>query len=79
VAPSGVGSAGPRAAMSGDVVAVPVGATLADAERELIAATLRRYRNRRDTARVLGLGLRTLYTKLRLYRLRPDGSTAETA
>ncbi|WP_248360257.1 sigma-54-dependent transcriptional regulator [Anaeromyxobacter oryzae] len=83
-APSGAGSVAPPrpwppAAASG-VVTIEVGATLADAERELIAATLHRYRNRREAARVLGLGLRTLYTKLRQYRLRPPGGDrAESA
>ncbi len=49
--------------------ALPVGTTLAEAERELIAATLARHPVRREAAAVLGIGLRTLYTKLRTYRL----------
>ncbi len=50
-------------------VAICLGTPLADAEREIILATLRRYGTRVETARVLGLGLRTLYTKLRQYGL----------
>jgi DNA-binding NtrC family response regulator len=46
-----------------------VGSTLEAVERELIRATLARYKTRRETARVLGLGLRTLYTKLGQYGL----------
>jgi DNA-binding NtrC family response regulator len=69
-----------RPLAAGGLVSVPVGTSLADAERELIAATLERYRNRRDAARVLGLGLRTLYTKLRLYRRGgTGGGSAGTA
>ncbi len=65
--PAGAGGGeGWRGAADG-LVSIPVGATLAQAERQLIAATLRRHRSKREAARVLGIGLRTLYTKLRLY------------
>ena len=47
----------------------PVGVALAQVERELILATLRRYQTRKEAARILGLGLRTLYTKLDAYRI----------
>jgi DNA-binding NtrC family response regulator len=61
-------------------VSVPVGTSLAAAERELILATLRRHPSKREAARVLGLGLRTLYTKLNAYQLRPlPRPDAETA
>ncbi len=63
---------------AGATITVPIGATLAQAERQLIAATLRRHRSRREAARVLGIGLRTLYTKLRQYRLEA-GEGAESA
>jgi len=46
---------------------IRLGTPLADVEREVILATLRRYGTRAETARVLGLGLRTLYAKLRQY------------
>ena len=57
-------------AADGDRVTLAVGSTLAAAERELLLATLRRHPNKREAAQVLGIGLRTLYTKLRLYQQR---------
>jgi len=48
-------------------VTIPPGTRLADAEREIILATLQRFPTRVEAARSLGLGLRTLYTKLRQY------------
>ncbi|MBI4869321.1 MAG: sigma-54-dependent Fis family transcriptional regulator [Candidatus Wallbacteria bacterium] len=42
----------------------PVGVTLEQAEREIIRKTLESFPTRREAARVLGIGLRTLYTKL---------------
>jgi DNA-binding NtrC family response regulator len=51
---------------SGEVrIALPT--SLAAAERAVITAALRQYGTRAETARVLGIGLRTLYTKLREY------------
>jgi len=46
----------------------PLGVTLAEVERDFILATLRRYGTKQATARVLGIGLRTLYTKLDQYQ-----------
>jgi DNA-binding NtrC family response regulator len=51
----------------GDALRLPIGTTLERAERELILATLSRYPTRAEAARALGIGLRTLYTKLRGY------------
>ena len=45
-----------------------VSASLAAAERELILATLRRHPEKREAARVLGIGLRTLRNKLKAWR-----------
>ena len=43
--------------------------TLRDIERSVILETLRRQRyNRTRTARVLGIGIRTLQRKIKLYR-----------
>ncbi len=67
-----------RRAADEAVVNIPVGASLEAAERLLITATLRRHRSKREAARVLGIGLRTLYTKLKQYGL-PDGGRAESA
>ncbi len=57
----------------GEVVPVRVGMTLEEAERRLIAATYRTSGgNKRRAAATLGIGLRTLYRKLKEYDLR-DG------
>ncbi len=59
---------------------LPVGTTLEAAERELILATLRRHPGKRDAAQVLGIGLRTLYTKLASYRVPgPARTDADSA
>jgi len=51
-----------------------LGVTLAEVERGFILATLRRYGTKKATARVLGIGLRTLYTKLDEYGAAPAGA-----
>ncbi len=49
----------------GDCVQLPIGMTMADAERELLLATLRHCGgNKRRTADVLGVSLKTVYNKL---------------
>ena len=50
------------------VVEITVGATLADAEQRLVLAALRRFPTKAEAASALGLGLRTLYSKLARYR-----------
>ena len=50
----------------------PMGVTLAQVERELILATLRRCKTKKEAARILGLGLRTLYTKLDGYDIHEE-------
>jgi DNA-binding NtrC family response regulator len=53
-----------------DLVVLPAGATLAQVERETILQVLRRSNgNRRAAARQLGIGVSTLYRKLKEYRL----------
>ena len=47
-----------------DTIPISLRATLAEAERILIGAHLSRGKTKADTARSLGIGLRTLYTKL---------------
>jgi DNA-binding NtrC family response regulator len=47
-----------------DAIPISIKATLADAERILIGAHLARGKTKADAARSLGIGLRTLYTKL---------------
>jgi DNA-binding NtrC family response regulator len=61
----GAGVAPGQAAGSADAaVAIPLSCTLADAERRIILAHLRHHRTRARAARALGIGLRTLYSKL---------------
>jgi DNA-binding NtrC family response regulator len=60
-----------------ECVAIPIGATLADAERCIIMATLRRCGgNKTKAAAVLGVSLKTLYNRLNDYRLSDCGSPA---
>jgi DNA-binding NtrC family response regulator len=55
---------------AGSSVSVPVGATLADAERDLIRATLAREGgNKSRAADILGIGRKTLHRKLQEYGL----------
>jgi DNA-binding NtrC family response regulator len=78
---AGRGGATPfGAASGGGWLSLPIGCSLAAAERELILATLRRHPEKREAARVLGIGLRTLYTKLGAYQAAPPArSDAESA
>jgi len=51
-----------------DVLRIPVGNTLAEAEKELILETLRKAGgNKTQAAKMLGIGVRTLYRKLEEY------------
>ncbi len=52
------------------VVQVTVGTTLDEAEKEIIRRTLDAYPTVKESARVLGIGLRTLHSKIRRYGLR---------
>ncbi|MDQ8727777.1 helix-turn-helix domain-containing protein [Bradyrhizobium sp. LHD-71] len=52
-------------------VPLPVGATVADVERELVLQTLASCNgNRTHAARVLGVSVRTLRNRIRLYTAR---------
>ena len=62
--------AGVREATAAREIRLPVGTRLEDAEREIIRRTIEAYPTLKDAARVLGMGLRTLHTKLRQYGLR---------
>jgi DNA-binding NtrC family response regulator len=56
------------AAMPADAVVVPIGSSMAQAERALILATLRHYRHQKEkVASVLGISLKTLYNRLKEY------------
>jgi len=51
-----------------DQISLKVGATLADAERALIIATLSHFNgNKKETARALGISRKSLYNKIRKY------------
>ncbi len=65
---------------SGDCVRLPIGITMADAERELLLATLRHCGgNKRRTADVLGVSLKTVYNKLVGVRQSPRRCCARPA
>ncbi len=54
----------------GGEVRIPVGTRMADAEREIIRRSIEHYPTLKQAAQSLGIGLRTLHTKLRKYGLR---------
>jgi DNA-binding NtrC family response regulator len=58
-----------RPGAAGDSLSVSASATLNAVERAVIAEHLQRARTKADAARSLGIGLRTLYTKIRAHRL----------
>ena len=59
------------------LVRIPVGSSLADAERELILATLESCQgNKSSTAKVLGISLKTLYNRLNNYSAEEDRQQA---
>jgi DNA-binding NtrC family response regulator len=60
----------------GPAVSIPVSCTLAEAERRFVLANLRHHRTRARTARALGIGLRTLYTKLAAWGRDEDADPA---
>ena len=70
----------PRAVAPPNAVTIEPGTSMADIERRVIEAALRETRgNRRRAAEMLGIGERTLYRKIKEYRLpetllSPDGA-----
>jgi DNA-binding NtrC family response regulator len=62
-------AAGEVSAVSADYVQVPVGTSIAEMERAMIMATLKRCGgNKTRTAAMLGVSLKTLYNRLNAYR-----------
>jgi DNA-binding NtrC family response regulator len=61
---------------SGSEIAVEVGSTIAEAEKQLILATLERLNeNKKEAAATLGISLKTLYNRLNVYGIgRSDNS-----
>ena len=66
---SGLRPSGATMGDAPDAISVPANATLADAERILITEHLARASTKTEAARTLGIGLRTLYTKIHELRL----------
>ncbi|GAA5234922.1 sigma-54-dependent Fis family transcriptional regulator [Verticiella sediminum] len=68
--PSGLASAKPT--WRDGCLTLPVGTTLADAQRELILGILAHLDgDKRETARTLGISLKTLYNRLEAYQGKP--------
>ncbi len=61
------------AAPEGASIVLPIGTSLAEAERALILATLRHFDDQRErSAAVLGVSLKTLYNRLKEYASEPS-------
>jgi DNA-binding NtrC family response regulator len=59
-----------------EALTIPLGTTLAQAEQAIILATLRHYRHQKErTAAALGISLKTLYNRLKLYAV--DGHAGD--
>lgn len=55
--------------VGGDHIDIPVGTSIADAEKKLILATMERFGgDKAKVAKVLGISLKTLYVRLNLYQ-----------
>jgi DNA-binding NtrC family response regulator len=74
------GAKAPEEGVSVDGVVIVPGTPLSEAERRIIIDTMRRTGgNKTEAARLLGIGLRTLYRKLRQYEGEdPDGESASS-
>jgi DNA-binding NtrC family response regulator len=86
--PAGIGSSAAiggsaRAKDSGNRIELPVGTSIAEAERRLIEATIQQHSgDKRAAAEILGVSLRTLYNRLKEYdgeRTAPPTSPAPPA
>ena len=64
-----IASSAPTSQPDGDAVRLSVGCTIADAERELISATLKAFDGDKPrAAETLGISLKTLYNRLNAYK-----------
>jgi two-component system, NtrC family, response regulator AtoC len=60
-------------------IVLPIGTSIAEAERQLILATLRHFNQQRErTAAVLGVSLKTLYNRLKEYHAEDAVGSAES-
>jgi len=67
-AASAAPAAAPMGASSGPSITIPIGTSMADAERQLILATLEHFNQQKErTAAALGVSLKTLYNRLKEY------------
>ena len=67
-APARRGAAAARGAASGPSITIPIGTSMAEAERQLILATLEHFNQQKErTAAALGVSLKTLYNRLKEY------------
>ena len=65
---SAIAATGPTEAAEADCVVLPIGTSLAEADRLLMLATLRHYDHHKErTAAALGISLKTLYNRLKEY------------
>ena len=77
-APLAVSMASPAAEPVGNMLRLPIGTSMADAEKALILATLRHHQHHKQrTAAVLGISLKTLYNRLKEYAA--DGGSSGPA
>jgi DNA-binding NtrC family response regulator len=61
-----------------EAVVLPIGTSMAEAERRLILATLQHYHHHKErTAAVLGISLKTLYNRLKEYAANGDSGHGE--
>jgi len=58
-----------RAAAAQTEIRLPIGVTLQEAEKEILRCYLEMFPTKKEVARVLGIGLRTLHAKINAYNL----------
>jgi DNA-binding NtrC family response regulator len=69
-APAQADAAAPSAGSNAEVVSLPVGATMDDAEREMIRQTLSHTNgNKTRAAKILGISLKTMHNKVKKFEL----------
>jgi DNA-binding NtrC family response regulator len=69
-APGPVDTAAPASQPNADLVSLPVGATMDDAEREMIRQTLSHTNgNKTRAAKILGISLKTMHNKVKKFEL----------
>jgi DNA-binding NtrC family response regulator len=78
-APAAALALAPPPASGAESITLPIGTSMAQAERLLMLATLRHYNHQKErTAATLGISLKTLYNRLKEYATGVDDSTGAT-